>query len=455
MSPTDADIADRFADELARFRAEHPDTRFVDGFIVDVNGHMRGKRVPIDQAAKLGAGIPLCAAVLFLDPQGLTHDAGGMGISDGDPDILIRAVPGTLVPVPWSPVPLAQALMEYRLPQGGPYPLEPRHVMARTIERLGQAGLTAVMAYEAEFFLFDLAPGPDGGPRPPLNPLTGQRLAEGQVYSLDQVEAFEALLDDIDRACRVQGVGAGTAISEYGVGQYEVNLTHREDALRAADECAMFLRLVRRVAVRHGVRASFAAKPYPDDVGSGLHLHISLKDRAGRAVFATEPETLSHAIGGMLDTFDEAMALYAPNRNSYRRLAPDCFVPVTRSWGWDNRSTALRIPLGDDEHRRIEHRMAGADANPYLVGAVALAGLHHGLDNRIDPPPAAVGDACKTADPSLPLRLPAALAAMKSATVLPARLGEDFWRMYRLMKEAELEAEQDASGQASLPSMTL
>lgn len=253
----------------------------------------------------------------------------------------------------------------------------------------------------------------------------------------------------------MQGVGAGTAISEYGVGQYEVNLTHRADALRAADECAMFLRIVRRVAVRHGVRASFAAKPYPDDVGSGLHLHISLKDRAGRAVFGAEPETLSHAIGGILDTFGEAMALYAPHRNSYRRLAPDCFVPVNRSWGWDNRSTALRVPLGDGEHRRIEHRMAGADANPYLVGAAALAGLHHGLESRIDPPPATVGDACQTADPDLPLRWPEALAAMKAATVLPPRLGEDFWRMYRLMKEAELEAEQEDPGRSGLPTTTL
>ena len=455
MPPTDGDIADRFADELTRFRADHPDIRYVDGFIVDVNGHARGKRVPIDQAAKLGTGIPLCAAVLFLDPRGLTHDAGGMGISDGDPDILIRAVPGTLVPVPWSPVPLAQVLMEYRLPQGGPYPLEPRHVMAGVIRRLAGAGLTPVVAYEAEFFLFDPAPGTDGALQPPRNPLTGQRLTEGQVYGLDQVEAFETLLDAIDRACRVQGVGAGTAISEYGVGQYEVNLTHRADALRAADECAMFLRIVRRVAVRHGVRASFAAKPYPDDVGSGLHLHISLKDRAGRAVFGTEPETLSHAIGGILDTFGEAMALYAPHRNSYRRLAPDCFVPVNRSWGWDNRSTALRVPLGGGEHRRIEHRMAGADANPYLVGAAALAGLHHGLDSRIDPPPATMGDACQTADPDLPLRWPEALAAMKAATVLPPRLGEDFWRMYRLMKEAELEAEQEDPGRSGLPTTTL
>ena len=178
MSPTDGDIADRFADELTRFRADHPDIRYVDGFIVDVNGHARGKRVPIDQAVKLGTGIPLCAAVLFLDPRGLTHDAGGMGISDGDPDILIRAVPGTLVPVPWSPVPLAQVLMEYRLPQGGPYPLEPRHVMAGVIERLAGAGLTPVVAYEAEFFLFDPAPGTDGALQPPRNPLTGQRLAE-------------------------------------------------------------------------------------------------------------------------------------------------------------------------------------------------------------------------------------------------------------------------------------
>lgn len=449
------DNAQQFIEDLARFRADHPDTRYVDGFIVDVNGHVRGKRVPIDQAAKLGAGIPLCAAVLFLDYQGLTHDAGGMGISDGDPDILIRAVPGTLAPVPWSPVPIAQVLMEYRLPDGGPYPLDPRHVMARTVARLQADGLTPVVAYEAEFFLLDPAPRNDGGLQPPIDPLTGRRIAEGQVYSLDQVEAFEALLHDIATACDIQKIGAGPAISEYGVGQFEVNLTHRTDALRAADECVLFQRVVRRIALRHGFRATFAAKPYPDDVGSGLHLHISLKDALGTPLFANTPAVLEHAIAGMLATFGEAMALYAPNRNSYRRLAPDCFVPVNRSWGWDNRSTALRVPLDAGENRRIEHRMAGADANPYLVGAAALAGLHHGVIQRLHPPPPAQGDACKVADPDLPLRWGTALDAMEAATVLPDYLGTDFWRMYRLMKQAELAADEDASPPHGLPSVTL
>ena len=206
----------------------------------------------------------------------------------------------------------------------------------------------------------------------------------------------------------------------------------------------MFKRAVQGVARRHGVQATFMAKPYLETSGSGLHLHISLIDDKGRNVFdggeESASQTLLHAMGGILELMPDSMAILAPNPNSYRRFRPNIYVPVSRSWGYENRSTALRIPIGGGAARRIEHRVAGADANPYLVLATALAGLHHGITKKIDPGPPCPGNAGEQLDAGLPFRLHRALDRMADSSILPAYLGADYPRTYAACKAKELES---------------
>ncbi len=203
-------------------------------------------------------------------------------------------------------------------------------------------------------------------------------------------------LEDLWSAADTQGVPLEGAISEYAPGQFELTLKHGPDALRAADEALMYKRLAKGVAARHGYEATFMAKPFSGRSGSGLHLHVSVNDTAGNNIFAAEEAegapVLRHAIGGMKALLGESMAIFAPNANSYRRFRANSYAPVSPTWGVNNRTVPLRVPAGAAHTRHIEHRMAGADANPYLALAALLAGVHHGIRHAIDPGPATQGD---------------------------------------------------------------
>jgi glutamine synthetase len=369
--------------EAADFLKAHPETTAIDAVFADLSGVVRGKRYPVAQIGKLfGEGVAFPGSVFLLSASGASQDPEGRGFSDGDPDELGKVIPGTLQPVPWTERPIAQALLTFEAMDGTPYAFEPRNVLKRVLARIGELKLRPVVAFELEFYLIDRERLANGTPRPPHSPVTGRCDLATQVYGMAAVDDFAAFLEDVGQACTAQGVQIGATSSEYAAGQFEINMQHLDDPLKAADHCVMFKRAVQGVARRHGVQATFMAKPYLETSGSGLHLHISLLDDQGRNVFdggeAPASETLLHAMGGILDILPESMAILAPNPNSYRRFKPMIYVPVSRSWGYENRSTALRIPVSGGAARRIEHRMAGADANPYLVLATALAGLHHG-----------------------------------------------------------------------------
>ncbi len=445
------DSGKRKSTELEAFLKAHPETRQVDSIFADLAGVLRGKRLPVDQADKLfGAGAALPGSVYLLSALGDNLDPMGLGFSDGDPDEIAKAIPGTLKPVPWADLPTAQVMITLERKDGRPYPFEPRNVLVRTLERFGELGLKPVVAFELEFYLIDPERGPLGEPLPPRSPVTGQREQATQVYGMNAVDDFAAYLDEVTEACAAQGVTTGAVSSEYAPGQFEINLQHQEDPLKAADDCVMFKRAVQCVARRQGVQATFMAKPFPECAGSGLHIHVSLLDDKGRNVFdesrgggagnQADNETLRHAMGGILDLMPASMAIYAPNVNSFRRFQPNIFVPIQRSWAHENRSVALRVPIQGGASRRIESRIAGADANPYLVLAATLAGIHHGLTGKIDPGPPAQGNACTDFDPALPFRPLRALERMAEDQILPGYFGADYPRTYAECKAKELEA---------------
>jgi glutamine synthetase len=415
----------------------------VDAIFADLSGVVRGKRYPIDHLGKLlGDGLAFPASVFLLDTMGECHDPGGRGFSDGDPDRIAKVIPGSLKPVPWSERPTCQAMVTLSELDGSPYPFEPRNLLAAILDRIRELNLRPVVAFELEFYLIDRERTGDGGPQPPVSPLSGRRDSGTQVYGMADVDSFAPVLDDIGAACAAQGIPTGAITAEYAPGQFEINLQHGDDPLLAADQCVMFKRAVKGVSRRHGLQATFMAKPYLAEAGSGLHLHVSMVDRAGRNVFdggkaGVASPTLEHAVAGILDIMPESMTFLAPNVNSFRRYQPNIFVPIRRSWGLENRSTALRIPIGPGSARRIEHRIAGADANPYLALATALAGIHHGLTRKLTPPPPFDGNAGFASDPDLPFRPRRALERMLESETLATYFGADYMRTYAACKTAE------------------
>lgn len=431
------------AREAAKFIAAHPGTRAVDAIFADLSGVVRGKRYPIDHLAKLlDDGLAFPASVFLLDTMGECHDPNGCGYSDGDPDRICKVVPGSLKPVPWSERPTCQVLVTLSELDGTPYPFEPRNILANVLARFAELKLRPVVAFELEFYLIDRERTASGSPQPPISPLSGQRDSGTQVYGMAEVDAFAALLDDITQACAAQDIATGAITAEYAPGQFEINLQHSDDPMLAADHCVMFKRAVKGVSRRHKLQATFMPKPYLAEAGCGLHMHISLLDRAGRNVFdggkaGLASPTLEHAVAGVLDILPESMTFLAPNLNSFRRFLPNIFVPIRRSWGFENRSVALRIPLGPGDARRIEHRVAGADANPYLALATALAGIHHGITGKLTPPPAFEGNAGFEPDPDLPLRPRRALESLLASKALGAYLGADYLSTYAACKTAE------------------
>ncbi|MCF1709079.1 glutamine synthetase family protein [Tabrizicola sp. J26] len=431
--------------ELAAFLATHPETRFVDALLFDLCGTAIGKRLPVRDAAKLwSSGAAFCAGITTLDALGTCWDVNGIGFSDGDPDATSYPLPGTLVTVPWQ-AGVAQVQIAPAAPEGSDgWWFDPRRILERVVARFAELKLTPVVACELEFYLVDPARDENGRIHPARPARAGRAPEAPRVLAFDKLDEFGTILAEIDAACQAQGLPAGAATAEYGGAQFEVNLDHLADPVRACDHALMLRRIVKGVAQKHGLDATFLSKPFTEQSGSGLHIHMSLADTEGRNIFdERSPQgdrMLGHAIAGLQATSADAMAIFAPNLNAYRRFGPNLFVPVNTSWGFNNRSVAFRVPTGGGQARRIEHRFAGADANPYLVMAAMLAGVHHGLVNRLEATAASTGNAGEEVDPAMPMRLWTALDKIEGSAILADYFGPRYPAAYAAIKRSELDA---------------
>jgi len=426
--------------EFEALRAANRDLEYVDALLADVVGTLRGKRLPIHEADKLfESGMQIPHSLYLMDAHGEMTNPFGRGIGDGDPDGTAWPIPGTVSRV-WG-TDRAQILMSLRDGQGVPDPAEPRAALERVLERFAELKLTPVCALELEFYLIDPARDADGSPLPPRCPRTGEREHTASVYGIDDLDRYSAFLSSLNEAAAAQKVPVSAASKEYAPGQFEVNLRHQEDARRAADHAVFLKQVVRAAARANKFEASFMAKPYADRAGCGLHIHMSLLDADGNNVFddgtPNGSDMLRHAIGGLQTLMADSMALFAPNLNSYRRFQPDMFAPVNRRWGINNRSAGLRVPVSPGEARRIEHRVAGADANPYYALAAVLAGVHHGLTQKLDPGPAATTSVSREPDMELPFTIDDALKKLEQSTLLNGYLGAETLSLYRETKRIE------------------
>jgi glutamine synthetase len=422
-----------------RFLERFPNTTTVDLILPDLAGIARGKRLTADAFNGALAGeLSFPSSLYGIDATGANVDASGLVWEEGDADRPCLIDPASFAPVPWRDGG-AQVLGGLGEPDGRPFFAAPRAVLQRVAARFGELGLTPVAALELEFFLLAAQPEADGRPRAAQQRTRLAASEPGAVYGLDPLDAHEGFLSRLEDYCASQDLPARSAVSEYAPAQLEVNLGHVADPLQAADHAFLLKRAIKAAARAEGLQATFMAKPFAERAANGLHVHVSLRDEHGANRFAHDEAALHHAIGGLQATMAEAMLLFAPNANSYRRLRPLSYAPTAPTWGHNKRTVALRVPSGSAAARRIEHRVAGADANPYLVLAAVLAGIHHGLCLRLDPGAPVTGNAYAEVPPSLPLSWERAIAAMAAAAVLPDYFGDEFWRLYRVVRAAERE----------------
>ena len=420
--------ASALLDEVRAFRAAHPEVRYVDLICLDIPGHFYGKRYPLDMLEKVAAGsvLKLPQNCVLLGAQGGLHPIGDYCFADGDPDAVRRLVPGTLKPVRWESQPLGQMLISSD-GTDSPIEFEPREVLGRVLQRFAARGIRPVVAFELEFYLFDRALK-DGLPQFPRDPLCDDPDDQPNLH-IERLSRFSSVLHEIAEAANEQGIDANVITAEIGPGQFEINFGHCEDGLQAADWAALFTRCARGVALKHGHRASFMSKPYLDAPGSGMHVHVSLYDEAGNNLLAAdEQRPLRHAVAGCLELLPSCMPLFAANHNAYRRFGSRVNAASKASWGYEDRDACIRIPESDARNLRIEHRLAGADANPYLVLAAILLGMEYGLQQRDEPIIPLNEDRGSGID--FPMDMLSAITRMRDDARIGQGLGEEFVMVY-------------------------
>ncbi|WP_424830986.1 glutamine synthetase family protein [Ruegeria sp.] len=394
----------------------------------DLNGQMRGKRVPPSYADKLAKGaVRMPFSALNVDLWGADIEGSPLVFESGDADGVLRPTERRPVPMPWLNTTTALVPMCLYDDDGAPFAGDPRHALSAILNRYAQRGWTVIAATELEFTLLDSSAAQ---PRPPQNPLTGRRLSDEAVLSMAEMDAFDGFFTDLYDGCTAMGIPAQTAISESGIGQFEINLNH-QDALRCADDTWLFKALTRGLARKHGFTATFMAKPYLADAGNGMHVHFSVLDAQGRNVFDNGgpkgTDTLHAAVAGCLAAMPGSTLIFAPHGNSFARLVPGAHAPTGASWAYENRTAALRIPGGAPAARRIEHRVAGGDINPYLMLASVLGAALLGIEDGLTPPDPITGNAYEVDGlPQMAPDLPSAIAAWESdpliARIFPAEL---------------------------------
>jgi glutamine synthetase len=433
-------------DELRAVQKKHGNFDSLELLIPDLNGILKGKRIrPNDFEKSCDGGFIFCAGTTLLTTLGETVSGIPYGEDDGDPDLPATLVPGSIAPVPWARKPMGQAMFRVLAEDGSKFFGDPRTVLENALKPLQKMGLKPVVATELEFYLLD----PDASDvrvAVPKVPGTNRTQPGTQVYNPDDLFEVEEFLDDVYEWCDAQNVPAEAAISEYSPGQFEINLHHVDDPVLACDHAVLLKRIIKAAARKYGFIACFMAKPFEEDAGCGLHVHMSIVDKNGENYFSGGKDKMAlppfsaklrHAVGGLLKIMPEATLIGAPNANSYRRLRPEMFAPVEPNWGVNHRVVSVRIPESDAGNLRFEHRTSGADANPYLVMAAIVAGVHHGLKNKIDPGVMIEQGTHITPKLKIPYRWEAAIDKFSRSKVLPEYLGKDYCKYYAMNRSAE------------------
>ena len=396
----------------------------------DLNGVMRGKRLPALDYPKLATDqIRMPLSALNVDIWGCDIAESPLVFESGDADGFLRPTERGPLPMPW----LTQSSMLVPMwmfnEDGTPFSGDPRHALAQVLDRYTKCGWQVIAATELEFYLVD-----DSGSSllPVVNPTNKSRLSASDTLSLQQLDDFDAFFSDLYQSCDTLGIAAQAATSECGVGQFEMSISHC-DAMRMADDTWLFKTLVKGLARKHGMAATFMAKPFMHDAGNGLHIHFSVLDEDGRNIFDDGSDSgskfLSRAVAGCLSSMQASTLAFAPYENSYLRLVPDAHAPTSICWAHENRTSAIRIPAGNPKARRIEHRVAGGDINPFLMMSLVLGAAMVGIEDEMIPPEPISGNAYDQTLDQLAPDLAKAISSFENdpvvARILPGPLIEN------------------------------
>ena len=411
----------------------------IECLVPDLTGVARGKILPRQKFTE-DRGMRLPEAVVAMGVTGEFPEEGPYYdvINPTDRDMHLRPDPRTVRIVPWATDPTAQVIHDCYDKDGKMVPFAPRSVLRRVCDLFDAEGWNPVVAPELEFYLVARNTDPDMPLKPPIG-RSGRAETSRQAYSIDAVNEFDPLFEDVYSYCEQMELNVDTLIHEIGAGQMEINFFH-DHPLQLADEVFFFKRTLREAAMRHNMFATFMAKPIAGEPGSAMHIHQSLVNKAGQNIFSNPDGTASKEfywyIGGLQKYIPSAMALFAPYVNSYRRLSRFTAAPINIQWGTDNRTVGIRSPVASPAARRIENRVIGADANPYVALAATLACGYLGIKNQIEPTPECKGDAY-LGDYQLPRSLGEALEKLRNEKALAEVLGESFSTVYTESKEIE------------------
>lgn len=416
----------------------------VECLIPDMNGVLRGKVLPASKLVQFARDntLRLPSSVFSLTITGEYADVEGDDEAFSDPDMVLALDGSTLCVAPGFKTPTAYIFADAHHPDGTPWASSSRHVLKRMLGLYAERGWRPLMAPELEFYLTAVNPDPDLPLTPPAG-RSGRAETSPQPYGLEAITEHEDLIEAIYEFSESANLNLDTMIHEAGTAQLEINFVHG-DPVRAADQVLLFKRIVRQVALKHGVYATFMAKPMEHQPGSAMHLHTSVVDIAtGKNLFAgndgSDSTLFHHFVGGLQAYLPEIAPMFAPNVNSFRRMRPSHSAPINVQWGNDNRSCGLRVPISDRDNRRIENRLPGADANPYLAMTAALVAGYLGMIDRIEPSEKAAGNAYNY-ERTLPRSLEAALERFNNCDKVRALLGDYFFRAFTAIKSAEIEA---------------
>jgi glutamine synthetase len=422
------------------FLRAHPEITTIEALLPDCNGVMRGKWVPRHKLAKIFDGeLKLPKTALSLDIWG--RDVEELVFASGDADGICRPVEGSLLPTPWAAGGQhGQVMLSMFDADGSPYLGDPRHVLKQVLARFQESGWRPVVAAELEFSLVHwdntipqhTCPSPVGGA--PVG---------GNTYGLDVLNHHRDMMEDLRLACELQDLPFDGVVKESAPSQYEINMQHVDNPVLAAKQIMMMKRLIKGVAMKHKLVASFMPKPFENEAGNGMHVHCSVLDDKGINIFDDGTEKgsplLHNAIGGCLHNMADSVAVLAPSFNAYRRFQPGCHAPTFPSWGYENRTVAVRVPAGSQSARRLEHRVAGADANPYLLFAVLLSAMLDGIEQNLSPGEPIVGDGYSQEGETLPVYMPDAVKLFSESDFIRNSLGTELQRIFTLTKQQEIE----------------
>ena len=410
----------------------------VECLVPDMTGNARGKIIP---AAKFSHdyGTRLPEGIFVTTVTGDYPDEYYDLVAPSDSDMFLRPDPDAVCMVPWASDPTAQIIHDCFTRDGKPHELAPRSVLRRVLELYSAIGLKPIVAPELEFFLVQKNTDPDFPLQPPAG-RSGRPETARQSYSIDAVNEFDPILDLMYDYAEAMELDVDTLIHESGAAQLEVNFQH-SDPMSRADQVFLFKRTMREAALRHGIYATFLAKPMENEPGSSMHIHQSMLDAKGRNVFAGRKQgehsaLFRHYLGGLQKYVPMAMPFFAPNVNSYRRLAMGDVAPINVQWGYDNRTCGLRVPMDSAENTRVESRFAGSDANPYLAMAATLACGYLGIVEKLEPTEPLSGSA-QDLGYGLPRSLELSLDLLGGCQPLQDLIGQRFVEAYIAVKRKE------------------